>query len=216
MKLVNQGVGTLTDAELISIVIREGSNGMSAAGLAEKVLADAGGSLVRLAGSDLKTLRMTEGFGMKRAALLSAAFELCRRLNLEQAHTPSTVTGNEDVVKIFRPMLAQLPYEEFWVLYLSTGNTILDKAKVSQGGVSGTVVDHRLIVKRAVELLASRIILVHNHPSGLARPSPDDMTLTEKISGAALLFDITVLDHLIITPGECFSFRQAGLVGRKD
>ena len=125
----------------------------------------------------------------------------------------TSITNNEDVVRIFRPQIASLPHEEFWVLYLSSANTIVGKVKVSQGGVSGTVVDHRLVVKRAIELLASGLILVHNHPSGVARPSEDDKVLTGKVSDAASLFDISVLDHLIITTGECFSFRQAGLIG---
>lgn len=211
-KLVNQGVGTLSDAELISIVIREGAGMFSAVELAQKLLDSADGSLARLARTDLKTLRRAEGMGVKKAAMLSAALELGRRLNRDEAGTPDVIRTNDDVVAIFSPQIADLPHEEFWVLYLSSANTVIDKAKVSQGGVSGTVVDHRLIVKRAVELLASSVILVHNHPSGVARPSPDDTALTARIADAASLFDINVLDHLILTSGECFSFRQAGLV----
>ena len=211
-KLVHQGAGTLSDAELISVIIQEGAHGSTAVELADAVLNAGGGSLSQLARAGVKTLRMTGGLGVKRAAVLSAALELGRRLALEETASPDVIRTNEDVEKIFRPQIAGLPYEEFWVLYLSSANTVVGKAKVSQGGVSGTVVDHRLIVKRAIELLASGLILVHNHPSGIARPSDDDIRLTEKIVAGAGLFNISVLDHLIITSGECFSFRKASLI----
>ena len=210
-KLVNQGAATLTDAELVSVIIREGRDGLSAAGLSGKILQN--NSLQQLARKDIKALRMTEGLGVKRAAVLAAALELGRRMRAEDAATPDVIRTNDDVVGIFRSAIAGLPHEEFWVLYLSSANTVVGKEKVSQGGVSGTVVDHRLIVKRAIELLASGVILVHNHPSGIAKPSGDDLHLTHKITEAASLFDIAVLDHLIITTGGCFSFRQEGLVG---
>ncbi len=212
-KLVLRGVGALTDAELISIVFQEGTRGTSALTLAERLMDRTDGSLIRLQQMPLQALRQTEGIGMKKAALLAAALELGRRLEIEQQRTPVTIASNEDVIRLFRHQIAVLPHEEFWVLFLSSANTVLGKMKVSQGGVSGTVVDYRLIVKRAVELLASGMILVHNHPSGVARPSEEDKTLTEEILRAASLFNIIVLDHLIITSGECFSFRQQGLIG---
>lgn len=240
-KLVNQGVGALTDAELVSIVIREGGAGSTAVGLAERLLAGAdddyvasvgssspaGGAspdgsgepahgaarnaLAALARENVRKLRVREGLGIQKAAVLAAAFELGRRA-AEAAVVPVQITSNEDVERIFRPVIASLPYEEFWVLFLSSANTVLDKTRVSQGGVSGTVVDHRLIVKRAIELLASGIILVHNHPSGVARPSDDDLQITRRVTEAAALFDISVLDHLIITSGACLSFRREGLI----
>ena len=212
-KLVLRGVGALTDAELISIVFQEGTRGASALTLAERLMDRTDGSLIRLQQMPLQALRQTEGIGMKKAALLAAALELGRRLEIEQQRTPFTIASNEDVIRLFRHQMAVLPHEEFWVLFLSSANTVLGKMKVSQGGVSGTVVDYRLIVKRAVELLASGMILVHNHPSGVARPSEEDKTLTEEILRAASLFNIIVVDHLIITSGECFSFRQQGLIG---
>lgn len=209
-KLVNQGAASLTDAELVSVVIREGRDGLSALGLSEKILQTE--TLSQLARKDLKALRMTAGLGVKRAAVLAAALELGRRMRAQEAGMPEVIATNDDVARIFRPAIAGLPHEEFWVLYLSSANTVVGKEKVSQGGVSGTVVDHRLVIKRAIELLASGIILVHNHPSGVAQPSDDDKRLTRKIAEAASLFDIPVLDHLIVTTGDCFSFRQAGLV----
>ncbi len=212
-KLVTRGPEALTDAELLSVILQDGSLDVgSSVGIAEKILKNPEHSLTALSKMEIKRLRMVEGIGVKRAALLSASLELGRRLACETPDAPVTVRTNDDVLKIFRPQLSGLNYEEFWVLYLSSANTIVDKAKVSQGGVSGTLVDHKLIVKRAVELLASSVILVHNHPSGIAQPSEDDKFLTDKIELAASLFDIAVLDHLIVTSGGCFSFRKEGLI----
>ncbi len=211
-RLVHQGVGTLSDAELISVIIQEGSGGLSAVELARNVLDANGGSLTQLSRTGIKELRITEGLGVKRAAILSAALELGRRLALEEASSPEIIATNDDVEKIFRHQIAGLPHEEFWVLYLSSANTVVGKVRVSQGGVSDMTVDHRLVVKRAIELLASSLILVHNHPSGVARPSDKDIRITQKICDGAALFDIAVLDHLIVTHAESFSFRQNGLI----
>lgn len=212
-KLVTRGAESLTDAELLSVILQEGTLGAgSSVVVAERILKNPEYSLTALSKMDIKRLRMIESMGVKRAALLSAALELGRRLACEKPDAPVTIRTNDDVLRIFHPQLSGLDYEEFWVLYLSSANTVIDKAKISQGGVSGTMVDHKLIVKRAVELLASSVILIHNHPSGVAKPSDDDKFLTDKIELAASLFDISVLDHLIVTSGGYFSFRKEGLI----
>ncbi len=113
---------------------------------------------------------------------------------------------------LFRPLLVGLQHEECWVVHLTASNRIIERQQVSRGGVQGTVVDFRLIVKRAIELLATRLVLVHNHPSGTAEPSAQDKQLTERIAAAASLFDIQLLDHLIIARGGNFSFRREGLI----
>lgn len=210
-RLVNQGVRTLSDAELLSVVIREGGRGVSAVEMAERVIGAYGG-LARLADAELKTLRVTAGLGISRAAVVVAAMELGRRAARQQAEVPAVIRTNDDVTRIFRDRLAGLSHEEFWVLYLSAANTVVGNERVSRGGVAATVVDHKIVVKRAVELLASGMILVHNHPSGVAQPSGQDWELTDNIARAASLFDIVVVDHLIITAGECFSFRLEGLL----
>ena len=212
-KLVTRGAESLTDAELLSVILQEGTLGAgSSVVVAERILKNPEYSLTALSKMGIKRLRMIESMGVKRAALLSAALELGRRLACEKPDAPVTIRTNDDVLRIFHPQLSGLDYEEFWVLYLSSANTVIDKAKISQGGVSGTMVDHKLIVKKAVELLASSVILVHNHPSGVAKPSDDDKFLTDKIELAASLFDISVLDHLIVTSGGYFSFRKEGLI----
>lgn len=212
-KLVTRGAEALTDAELLSVILQEGTlDAGSSVAVADRILGNPEYSLTALSKMEIKRLRMVESIGIKRAALLSASLELGRRLACEKPDAPVTIRTNDDVLKIFHPQLSGLSYEEFWVLYLSSANTVIDKAKISQGGVSGTMVDHKLIVKRAVELLASSVILIHNHPSGVAKPSEDDKFLTDKIELAASLFDISVLDHLIITSGGYFSLRKEGLI----
>lgn len=211
-KLIDRGVETLSDPELLSILIGSGAGTHSALDLAGRILENAQWSLVKLSGEPLSRLRMIEGIGVRRAATIAAAMELGRRRSLEQLDTPSIVSGSEDVVKMFRAQMADLAHEEFWVVYLTSANTVLDKVRVSQGGVSEATVDHKLIIKRAVELLASAFILVHNHPSGIASPSETDKLLTRKIIASASLFEIDVLDHLIIAGGDAFSFRASGLI----
>mgnify|MGYP000811538619 CR=1 FL=1 len=120
----------------------------------------------------------------------------------------------DDVVRLFRPQLERLSHEECWVVYLTSSNRVIERYRISQGGVTGTVVDHRLIVKRALELLATQLILVHNHPSGTPEASAQDKALTERVARAAALFDIRLLDHIIIARDGDFSFLREGLMGR--
>lgn len=214
-KLVVSGAGALSDAELLGLLIREGTDLLSPTELAGKILADFGGSLSELASAGVAKIRQASGCGTKRAVIIAAAAELARRTTAEKALSVDIITSKEDVAKVFAP-LADLPHEEFWVLYLTSGGKVIDRTRVSQGGVSGTVVDYKLVVKRAIELLATSIILVHNHPSGVAQPSRDDVAVTEMASTAAALFDINVVDHIIISSGGIFSFAEKGLMPRKS
>jgi DNA repair protein RadC len=213
-KLIISGAGTLSDAELVAVIIREGTDLLSPVELAEKIVADFGGSLSELASADISRLRRAAGCGTKRAVVIAAAAELARRISAEKSLSIDTVSSKDDVARIFAP-LAELKYEEFWVLYLTSGGKVIDRTKVSQGGVSGTVVDYRLIVKRAIELLATSIILIHNHPSGIAEPSGDDISITGMVTSAAALFDINVIDHVIISRGGSFSFAEKGLMPKR-
>ncbi len=210
-KLVSRGVGALDDAELLSLLLAP-SAGRSAIDVARRMLESEGGSLPALAEYGLTRLRMTEGLGMKSAAVVAAAFELGRRVAAQDTAQVQTVRDKRDVVELFAPMLSHLSHEEMWVLYLNTANRILEKRRLSQGGVSSIVVDCKLVVKRAIELLATSLIVVHNHPSGVAQPSGEDVEITERLAKAAQLFDIAVMDHIIISATGDFSFRQAGLI----
>lgn len=213
-KIVVSGAGALSVAELLALLIREGTDLLSPVELAGKILTDFGGSLSELASADIPRIRRAAGCGTKRAAVIAAAGELSRRITVEKALEVDVVASKSDVAKIFAP-LADLKHEEFWVLYMTSGGRVIDRTRVSQGGVSGTVVDYKLVVKRAVELLATSLILVHNHPSGVAQPSRDDIAITETVSTAAALFDINVVDHIIISSGGTFSLAEKGMMPRK-
>lgn len=208
-KLWHRGPASLSDAELLSILLGKGEGGLSALELAEKVLQKTG-NLLQLSLLSPKELRMVENLGLGRAAHVATALELGRRFRAQEALSKDTLESDRDVIELFQPRLATLIHEEFWVVYLNTSNKILEQIRISQGGISGTVVDVRLIIKRALERLASAILLVHNHPSGNPAPSDQDRQITRQISQAAALFDIRVIDHIIITAGSCHSFRRDG------
>lgn len=204
-KMAARGVGALSDRELLTLLTGDET-------LAEALLAASGGSLARLAAEDTARLRMIGGLGLRRARLLAAAAEYGRRVALARADEADVIRESGDVVRLFRQQLEGLSYEECWAVYLTASNRIIERQRISQGGVQATVVDHRLIVKRALELLATQLILIHNHPSGAAEPSPQDKVLTERVARAAALFDIRLVDHLIISREGDFSFLRAGLL----
>ena len=211
-KLLGEGPFALSDTELLSIIIRDGGRNSSAIAVASALSENFGGNLQELGTATISQLRMSAGMGLQRAATVAAAMELAQRLRTEEASTVERIAGRDDVVGCFKPLLSKLRHEEFWALYLNSSGRILERVKISQGGISATVVDNKLIMKRAIEKLASSIIIVHNHPSGNPEPTEDDKTVTEKLRYAVELFDIELLDHVIVTGGECFSFRGAGLL----
>ena len=204
-KALSRGIASLSDEELLTLLVEE-------PGVAASVLRSCGGSLASVAAEEPARLRMVGGLGRNRALRLLAAAEFGRRVAESRAGEADVIATSDDVVHLFRPKLQRLDHEECWVLYLTSSNRIGERQRVSQGGVQGTVVDHRLIIKRALELLATQLIMVHNHPSGAAEPSPQDKVLTERIARAAALFDIRLLDHLIISREGDFSFLREGLL----
>lgn len=204
-KALSRGIASLSDEELLTLLVEE-------PGVAASVLRSCGGSLASVAAEEPARLRMVGGLGRNRALRLLAAAEFGRRVAESRAGEADVIATSDDVVHLFRPKLQRLDHEECWVLYLTSSNRIVERQRVSQGGVQGTVVDHRLIIKRALELLATHLIMVHNHPSGAAVPSPQDKVLTERIARAAALFDIRLLDHLIISREGDFSFLREGLL----
>lgn len=208
---MTRGVGSLTDAELLSLVVDDGSSRSDVAQLGERIIADCG-PISNLCEMDISRLRMVEGVGLKRACRIVAAGELGRRMAIMQGDKVDAVLSTDDAVKALRPLFDGLQYEECWVLYLTNSNRVIERQRVSQGGVQGTVVDHRLIAKRALELLATQVIMAHNHPSGSAEASSQDIALTNRIAEALALFDIRLLDHLIIAGNERFSFRASGML----
>ncbi len=210
-KLMSRGAVSLTDAELLALLVESSDDSRDPLATAERLLA-AGGSLAGIAHTDLGRLRMAEGLGLRRAERLILSAELGRRVAASTEQDVECISTDADVVRLMRPIFDPMRHEECWVLYLTSSNRLLERRRVSQGGVQATVVDHRLIVKRALELLSTQIIMIHNHPSGAAEPSAADKTLTEKVRDAAALFDIRLLDHIIISREGEFSFRRMSLL----
>ncbi len=204
-KLANRGADALTDRELLTLLLDDET-------LADALIEECHGALGKLADKETPRLRMVGGMGLRRAVVLEAALELGRRVAVEKTKQTNVINGTQDIVRIFKPQLAGLSHEECWTLFLTSSNRIIDRMRVSQGGVQATVVDHRLIIKRALELLAAQIVLVHNHPSGAALASRQDITMTERVRQAADLFDIRLLDHIIISREGDYSFRREGLL----
>jgi DNA repair protein RadC len=153
---------------------------------------------------------MVAGLGNRRAEQIQSAVEIGRRVASANRAIEDTISSSDDVVSAMRPLLKELKHEECWAIYLTNSNRIIERCRISQGGVQATVVDQRLIVKRALELLSTRIILVHNHPSGSATPSGADFEITKRIKEATSLFDIQLLDHIIISASESYSFKSSG------
>ena len=180
--------------------------------LAERLL-DRVGSLAALSRMELSRLRMAEGLGLSRAEKVASAAELGRRFARAESQQVESILSSDDALRVLRPNFEGLSREECRVLFLTSSNRVVECMLLSQGGVQATVVDHRLIVKRALELLATQIIVAHNHPSGSASPSEPDVALTRRIKESAALFDIVLLDHIIIaSSGETFSFKGAGML----
>ena len=201
-KIAVRGIESLTDTELLSLILEDRA-------LAEEVCAECG-SLAAIANMPSSRLRMVAGLGSKRAERIQSAIEVGRRVSTANKALEETISSSDDIVRAMRPILKELKHEECWAIYLTNSNRIIERTRISQGGVQATVVDHRLIVKRALELLSTRIIIVHNHPSGSATPSGADFDITKRIKEATSLFDIQLIDHIIISATESYSFKSSG------
>lgn len=210
-KLLLKGKNALSDAELIAILIRLGSRNVSAVGLAKKVLNSVGNNLNELGKLSVKELTAFKGIGEAKAISIVAALEVGRRRREGEGMKRQQITSSADIYEVMHG-LADEPQEEFWILLLNKANKIIGKYPISKGGVSGTVADLRVIFKLAVENLATSIILCHNHPSGNLKPSDADITLTRKLRDSGNLMDIPVLDHIIVTGSEYYSFADEGIL----
>ncbi|MFI3292930.1 MAG: DNA repair protein RadC [Rikenellaceae bacterium] len=207
--LLVRGVSSLSDKELLMLLLEDVPN---VERVVDELFSTYGRSLKSLMCEDIARLRMVEGIGLKRAQRIVATAELGRRVSQESAPELTIITSSKDVVDYFRPKLGALPHEECWVLYLTSSNSVIESSRLSVGGVGATIVDHRLIIKRALELLATQIIMIHNHPSGAVEPSRDDVELTRRVNSAAKLFDIKLLDHIIVSSNGDYSFLNSNLL----
>lgn len=205
-KLLLKGKRALSDAELIAILIGSGNRNESAVELAKRILAHCKDNLVLLSQMSILDLIKFKGIGEAKAISIITGLELGSRQRISEVIKRDKITSSKDVFEVMHPIMGDLHYEEFWVLYLNNSNKILHKFLLSKGGLTGTVVDVRVLFKQALEFLATGIILCHNHPSGNLNPSVADKDITKKITKAAMSLDIKVLDHLILTEKAYFSF----------
>ena len=211
-KLRDKGKNVLSDAELLAILIGSGNRNESAVELSKRIMLSIKGNLNALGKLSLKQLMEFKGIGEAKAIAIAAALELGRRRQMESAIVRSKIKSSKSVYDHMQPIIGELPHEEFWILYLNNSNEILLKKQLSKGGITGTLVDIRLVLKQALELNSVAIILTHNHPSGALKPSEADQKLTQKLKKAAQSIDIKVLDHLIITEKAYFSFADENLL----
>ncbi len=211
-KVMANGVQYLSDSELLAILIGSGTRHITAVELARQILKGAGNSLHLLGRQGIGELVRIKGVGPAKAITILAALELGRRRAGMQHSEKTPVKSSETVYKLFHPLMGDLEHEEFWLLMLNRANRVLGKYKVSQGGLSGTVIDTRIILKKALDNLASSIIVCHNHPSGNKQPSDADLKITEKLKKAAEILEIKLLDHVIIADKSYFSFADEGLI----
>ena len=210
-KLMLKGKSALSDAELIAILIGSGSRNESAVDLSKRILASVD-TLNSLGKMSISQLINFKGIGEAKAIAIIAALELGRRRRSEDAVELVKITSSKLVFEIMQPIIGELPHEEFWVLFLNNSNKVISKSQLSKGGISSTIVDVRLVFKLALESGATGLILCHNHPSGTLIASEADKQITKKMKLAGENLDIKVLDHLIITENNYFSFADDGLL----
>ncbi len=206
-----KGKAILSDAELIAILIGSGSRNESAVSLSKRILSSVNNNLNALGKLSLKQLMEFKGIGEAKAVSIAAALELGRRRRAEETVDLQKITSSKAVFEIMQPIIGELLHEEFWVLYLNNANKVIYKSQLSKGGITGTVVDVRLIFKLALEQNATAIILSHNHPSGKLLASDADRDITKKLKFAGEQLDVKVLDHIIITETGYLSFQDEGI-----
>lgn len=211
-KLLHKGRDVLSDAELVAILIGSGNKEESAVELSKRILASVDNNLSALGKLSIKQLMEFKGIGEAKAITIAAALELGRRRRGEEAIQQQKITSSKAVFEYMQPVLGELAHEEFWILYLNNSNKVIKRVQLSKGGITGTLVDVRLVLKMALELNATGLILAHNHPSGTLKPSQADKQLTQKLKTAAQSIDIKVLDHLIITEKAYFSFADENIL----
>lgn len=211
-KLLKKGMSALSDAELLAILIGSGTVGESAVALARRILASVENNLHELGKRSVLDLQQFKGVGAAKAVGIAAALELGRRRQLSELRNRPKIGSSSDAYQHIAPLLRDLPHEEFWLLLLNRANEVIDRRRLSSGGLSGTVVDLKMALHIALETKASAFIAVHNHPSGSLEPSRADVDLTEKMKQAGKILDLPLLDHLIISERGYYSFADEGMM----
>jgi len=211
-KLMLKGKAALSDAELIAILIGSGSRNESAVELSKRILASVDNNLNALGKQSLQQLMGFKGIGEAKAITIAAAMELGRRRREEEGIDLKKITSSRAVFEIMQPIIGELPHEEFWILFLNNSNKVIYKSQISKGGITGTVVDARIVFKMALEHNATGIILVHNHPSGVLQESEPDRQITRQLKAGGDALSIKVLDHVIVTEKGYLSFADKGIL----
>jgi DNA repair protein RadC len=211
-KLRDKGPRVLSDAELLAILIGSGTVQESAVELSKRILSSVGHNLQNLGKLSIAQLMNFKGIGEAKAIKIKAAMELSRRRRESNPTQLDKINTSLSAFEIMQPLLGHLSHEEFWVLYLNRSNKIVAKTQLSKGGMTSTIVDVRIILKQALEHSATAILLAHNHPSGMLKPSVSDKQLTQKLKLASESLDIKVLDHIIVTEKSYFSFADESLL----
>ena len=212
-KMMARGANALTDVELLAILLRTGTSTRNVVDVARELLCAADDRLGSVAAMSLDRLRQVEGIGPSKAVAVAAAFELGRRLALEVGM--ENVPRMDSPAKVYRvmlPLLRDLDHEECWVLFLNKSNGLISKERMTSGGQDFTVMDKRVVVRRAIEKKAASIILVHNHPSGNAMPSVEDINQTRDLGRALSACGLQLLDHVIVAGASYYSFSDEQVV----
>ena len=209
-KFFRTGKRSMSNSELLAILLGSGNRHESALELAKRLLSKYDNDLRKLSKATLNDLQTLKGIGRVKAVNIFAALELGKRYEQSPVSEKTKINGSRDVYEMALPLVGDLPYEEFWVLFLNRANRLVRAEKISTGGLSGTVADLRIIFRKAIDHLASGVILVHNHPSGNRYPSKSDQLLTKRACEAGQLLDIVVLDHIIVTEKGYYSFADEG------
>jgi DNA repair protein RadC len=210
-KLMLKGVHSLSDSELLAIIIGSGNKGETVVELSQRIFRSVGNNINQLGKLSVHTLISNfKGIGEAKAVSIVAALELGRRRKADETGTVHKIICSKDIYRYFYPILCDLPHEELWALFLNRSNRILNRIKISQGGISETFVDGRIIYKEAVVQLASSVVLCHNHPSGNTTPSPQDDLITIRIKGGLEILDLCLLDHVIISDQQYYSYADFG------
>ncbi len=211
-KLLLKGKHTLSDAELLAILLGSGSQHLSAVDLAKEILHRVHGNLIELSKLTVSDLKKIHGVGPAKAVTILAALELGRRRRASEVVDRKKIQSSHDAFEVFQSKVAEKNYEAFWIMLLNRANRILAIEKISDGGISGTVADPKKIFKLALDHYASCIILCHNHPSGNTDPSQADIQLTHKLIEAGKFLDLEILDHVIVGDENYYSFADEGKI----
>lgn len=210
-KFLQKGKNAVSDAELLAIIMRSGNREETAVDLARKILKDHHYNWHELSKTSLNDLMKYKGIGEAKAISIATALEIGRRRAAQNTLERKKITSSREAFEVFYPFLSDLSTEEFWAIFLNQNNKILTTERLTQGGINQSVVDVRVLFKKALELSATAIIVAHNHPSGNLLPSESDRQITEKIRAAGSIMNVQLLDHLIITQNDFYSFNDEGI-----